>query len=376
MARNRASPDFTRRDILTQEAPVHLSASRCRSVAAGTAIIALAVAGCSSDNSITNSVSPLNNFASTTLVSDVSGQGAVTIDGNVVNPWGIAFGPTGILWVANNGTGTSTLYDANGSPFSLVPSIPGTSFLSAGQPTGIVLNTTSSFGIAGGPAIFLFASLDGGISAWNQSANDARLVVNRAANGSVFTGIAIATTGTTDRLYADDFANGQVDMFDGSFNFVGSFTDPSLPSDYGPFGIKNVNGRLFVTYAKRGADGNEVKGGGNGFVVIFNADGTVASRFASNGNLNDPWAIAMAPSGFGAFAGDVLIGNFGDGTIAAFDPTTGAFIDFLRDANKNVIAIDGLWGVAFGPGSGSTTLYFAAGIDDETHGIVGVLRPQ
>lgn len=352
----------------------HSSCGR-RVLAVATAGFAV-LAGCS-DNSITNSISQLNAFNTTRLVADVPAEGAPTVDGFLVNPWGIAFSPNGILWVANNGTGTSTLYDPAGNALSPVVSIPGSSFVSAGQPTGVVFNSTTSFQIVGGPALFVFAGLDGIISAWNQSSNDARVVVDRSASGSVYTGLAIAANGSANRLFAADFANGRVDMFDASFNLIGSFVDTSLPSDYGPFGIQNVNGQLFVTYAKRDADtGDEVKGAGNGFVEVYNPDGSIVMRFAANGTLNAPWAVAVAPADFGPFAGDILVGNFGDGTINAFNRTTGDFIDTLRDANQNPIVIDGLWGLAFGPGASSTSLYFAAGIDDEAHGLVGVITPR
>jgi uncharacterized protein (TIGR03118 family) len=167
-----------------------------------------------------------------------------------------------------------------------------------------------------------------------------------------------------------------VDVFDAGFNLVASFTDPSLPAGYAPFGIRNVGGKLFVTFAKVGADGDDEPGVGNGFVDVFNGDGTLSMHFASNGRLNSPWGIAVAPSGFGPFAGAILIGNFGDGFIGAYNASTGAFIDMLHDANGAEIAIDGLWGLDFGPGAASTSLYFAAGLNDETHGTIGILTPK
>jgi uncharacterized protein (TIGR03118 family) len=366
---------FARHGVAFQENSVSRSSSLRRFVAGATVGFAF-VAGCS-DDSITNTISQLNTFNTTRLVADAAGAGAPTVDGFAVNPWGLAFSPNGILWSANNGTGTATLYDAAGNALSPVVSIPGPSFVSAGQPTGIVFNPTTSFQIVGGPALFVFAGLDGVISAWNQSSNDARLVVNRSSNGSVYTGLAIGVSNGASRLYAADFANGRVDMFDASFNFIGSFMDTSLPADYAPFGIQNIGGQLFVTYAKRDAEsGEEVKGPGNGFVEVYAPDGAIVMRFASNGTLNAPWAVALAPADFGPFAGDILVGNFGDGTINAFDASTGAFIDVLRDANQNPIAVDGLWGLAFGPGASSTSLYFAAGIDDEQHGLIGVITPR
>jgi uncharacterized protein (TIGR03118 family) len=345
-----------------------------RSAIAALGLAATAVA--CSDSEITGAISSLNSYKQTSLVADASGGGAAIVDANLVNPWGIAFGATGTLWVANNGTGTSTLYDANGNKQSTTVSIPGGDLLSAGAPTGLVFNSTSDFIIPGsGAALFIFAGEDGTISAWNTSTgSNATLVASRAANDAVYKGVAIGTTGGANFLYLTDFKNAHVDVFDRNFAFVKSFTDSTVPSGYAPFGISNVgNGQLFVTFAKQKGpdDEDDDPGVGNGFVDVFNANGTMARRFASNGTLNSPWGVVVAPASFGAFGGDILVGNFGDGHIGAYDPTTGSFIDVLRDATTTPIAIDGLWGLTLGPAA--STLYFSAGPSDESHGLVGTL---
>ena len=353
----------------------------------GRAAFALAlsatIVGCG-DKFLTNSnaiITPisLDVFHQTNLVSDVAGSGATTVDPNLVNPWGIVFGPTGVLWVSNNGTGTSTLYDAAGTMVTPIVTVPGAAPGSTGVPTGIVFNSTSNFVIPNaGAALFIFAGEDGTISAWNASkTTNATIVADRSSVNAVYKGIAMASNGGANFLYLSDFRNNRIDVFDQSFQFVSSFTDATIPAGYAPFGIANIGGKLFVTFAKQKGPDNEDDdaGVGNGFVDVFNADGSLSRRFASNGRLNSPWAIAQAPSGFGPFSGDILIGNFGDGTIGAYDPATGALVDVLRDANANPIAIDGLWGLTFGPGVGSTTLYFAAGPNAESHGLVGTLTP-
>lgn len=340
------------------------------------AITALACAGtgvaCGSGGT---DVSPLNMYRQTNLVADASGSSATTVDASLVNAWGIAFGPTGILWVSNNGTGTSTLYDGTGVKQSLTVSIPGAGLLSPGVPTGVTFNSSTDFVIPGaGPALFIFAGEDGSISAWNKSTGSAaQLMVDRSANGAVYKGITVATSGNTNALYATDLKNRHIDMFDASFTFVKSFTDEDIPAGFAPFGITNVGNQLYVTFAKQlGPDNtNDAPGVGNGFVDVFNADGTLARQFASHGTLNSPWGVVVAPTSFGAFGGDILVGNFGDGHIGAYNRTTGSFIDLLRDTNGAPIAIDGLWGLLLGPAT--STLYFSAGPGNEAHGLVGTL---
>ncbi len=340
------------------------------------ATVAVTFAACNDNNgNLVNVVTPLNSFLVTPLVAD---QGAaVTVDPNLINSWGIAFGPTGLLWVANNGTGTATVYNGNGTKVPTTVIIPG----AAGQPgvpTGVILNSTPDFSIPGtGPATFLFAGEDGTIAAWNpQSPNSsAQIVVNRSAAGAVYKGIAMANNGVDNFIYATNFHADSIDVYDRNFTFVQSFTDGGVPAGFAPFGIANINGQLFVTYAKQLAPQNhdDDPGVGNGFVDVFNPNGTLVRRFASNGTLNSPWAVTLAPANFSRFSGDVLIGNFGDGLVGAYDPITGDLVDQLRDPDGNAITIPGLWGLAFGPFPGSGVLYFASGPQQEMHGLVGTL---
>jgi len=355
----------------------HISTSLVRRTVAAFSVASLLVACGDDDHTVTNVViTQPSRYNVTSLVSDVNGFGAATIDPNLVNAWGLAFGPTGILWVANEGTGTSTLYDVNGVAQSLIVTIPSATGATGGHPTGTIFNGSSDFVIPrAGVANFLFAGLDGTITGWS-AGTQAVVVVDRSAQDAVYTGIAIASDGNANFLYAANFKNNAIDVFDRNFQYVRSFTDPTLPAGYGPFSIHAIGGQLFVAYAKQKPAPNndeEQAGAGLGYVDIFSPNGTTMVRFASNGNLNAPWGVAVAPAGFGAFSGDILIGNFGDGRIGAYDPTTGAFIDFLRDGNDVAIAIDGLWGITPGPSAQPSSLFFAAGPNDETHGLVGKL---
>jgi uncharacterized protein (TIGR03118 family) len=316
-------------------------------------------------------------FNLTRLVANNSAGNAPIIDPDLVNPWGIAFNSAGILWVSDNGTGVSTLYNADGSKVPTTVPIVGANG-GKGAPTGLVFNTTTDFAVPGfGAGAFIFAGLDGALSVSNPSTGTATLAVDRSSEQAEYTGLAMAVNGGANFLYAANFRHAEVDVFDAGFNFVGSFTDPNMSAGFAPFGIANIGGQLYVTFAKQSSDSiKDVAGVGNGFVDVFNADGSVARRFVSNGNLNSPWAVVMAPAGFGPFSGDILIGNFGDGKIGAYNPSTGAFVDFVRDASGNVMTIGGLWGLAFGPSASSTTLYFAAGINNETGGLLGTLTPR
>ncbi|HMC54475.1 MAG TPA: TIGR03118 family protein [Gemmatimonadaceae bacterium] len=339
---------------------------------------ALLVAAACSDS--TNPTGRLNSFQVTRLVADLAAAGATTTDVNLQNAWGVAFGPTGNVWVADNHTGLSTVYGPNGLKLATTVSILASGGATGGSPTGLVANSTTSFNIGTtGPATFLFAGEDGTVSAWNAASGaTANLVIDASSTGAVYKAIAIAPSNGANALYLADFHNARIDVYNGTFGYVKSFTDATIPSGFAPFGIANVNGLLYVTYARQLGPDNEddQAGAGNGYVDVFNPDGSLVSRFASNGKLNSPWAIAMAPSGFSGFGGALLVGNFGDGRILAFDATTGAFIDYLRDSNSDIITIDGLWALAFGPTSGSTTMYFAAGPNDETNGLVGTITPR
>jgi uncharacterized protein (TIGR03118 family) len=324
-------------------------------------------------------VTPVTStFQQNNLVADVATFGAVTIDPSLINPWGIAFGSSGTLWVANNGTGTSTLYAQDGTKQALTVTIPGAGG-AQGAPTGTLFNSTSDFVMANGSAaVFLFAGEDGTIAAWNAgSGSNATIVADRSANGAVYKGIASGSNGGANFLYLTNFKGNSVDVFDKSFAFVKSFTDATVPAGFAPFGIANINGSLYVTFAKQLAPDNhdDVAGVGNGFVDIFSPDGTLIKRFASQGTLNSPWGIAVAPAGFGGLAGDILIGNFGDGLIGAYNPTTGALVQQLLTSGGGNIAIPGLWGLAFPPG-GAPTLFFSSGPNNEAAGLVGTLTPR
>jgi uncharacterized protein (TIGR03118 family) len=326
-------------------------------------------------------------YVQTNLVSDLPGA-AQNTDANLVNPWGIAMSPGNPFWVSDNGTGKSTLYDGNGVPQSLVVSIPSPTAGAAGAPTGIAFNSGTSFAISAGgktgASVFLYATEDGTILGWSPAVNQnqAVIAVDRSAQNAVYKGIALGTNATGTFLYATDFHNGAVDVFDTNFHKVslaGSFSDPSIPAGFAPFDVQNIGGNLFVTYAmQNAAKHDDVAGAGNGFVDVFDTNGNLLQRFASQGTLNSPWAVTQAPASFGDFGGDILVGNFGDGTINAFDPKSGAFLGQLQGTNGQTISIQGLWGLAFGTGgTGGTagTLYFTAGTNHEQDGLFGSLAP-
>jgi len=319
-------------------------------------------------------------YVQTNLVSDIPGLAAFT-DPNLKNPWGISSSPTSPFWVSNNGTGTSTLYNSLGQPFPVasplvvtIPPSPGAT------PTGQVFNGGSGFALAPGqPARFIFATEAGTIAGWNPGTNptNALIEVDNSASGAVYKGLAIGNNGSGDFLYAANFGNGKIDVFGSSFGaatLAGSFTDPNLPAGYAPFNIQNLNGTLYVTYALVGQGGDDVPGAGNGIVDAFDTNGNLLKRVVTGGSLNSPWGLALAPAGFGEFGGALLVGNFGDGLINAFNPTTGALLGALRDATNNPIANDGLWGLRFGNGGNGgnvNTLYFTAGLNNEQNGLFG-----
>ena len=328
-------------------------------------------------------------YAVTNLVSDGTIPAAHT-DPNLVNAWGLTATSSSPWWVANNETETSTLYNGDGvaqfGATPLVVSVPG-------NPTGAVANPTGDFvvsaGGASGPARFIFATESGTIRGWNPGvpppplSTQTEKVVDNSAAGSVYKGLATGSVGGNNFLYANDFVNGTIDVFDKNFAPVDMpFVDPELPAGYGPFGIQNIGGHFFVTYAKQSGGTDEVGGQGLGFVDEFATDGTFIARVATRGQLNAPWGLAMAPSNFGRFSGDLLVGNFGDGTINAYDlqeDGTWAPRGQLRTADHKPVFIDGLWGLGFGNGSGSgatNALYFTAGPDDESHGLFGRIEAQ
>jgi len=319
------------------------------------------------------------------LVSDGSVQADFT-DPHLKNPWGLAFNPFGFDWVANNHTGTSTLYDGKGVANSLVVTIPGINGEEVGEPTGIVFSGGTDFvvseGTKKGPARFMFAGENGTITGWSPDVNlnEAIVAVNRSGQHAAYFGLAIGGNGSGHRLYAANFHSGQVEVFDGNFKRVfvtGAFVDPHLPNGYFPFGIQNINGDIVVTYAKRlpGED-DETAGKGLGIVNLFDANGQFISRLVSFGELNAPWGVALAPPSFGQFGGALLIGNFGDGTINAYDMRNGDFLGKLRRPSGKAVRVQGLWGLAFGNGlldQPTNTLYFAAGVHDEAGGAYGAI---
>jgi uncharacterized protein (TIGR03118 family) len=291
--------------------------------------------------------------------------------------------------VANNGTSTSTLYDGNGVPQSLIVAIPAGTGGSA-SPTGIVYNGSTDFKVTQngvtGASPFIFVGEAGTVSGWSPSVNrtNAVTVVDTGANGALYKGLAIASSAGASYIYAADFRNNRVDVYNAAWQKVtlpgGGFTDPNLPSGYAPFGIQAVGDRIYVAYARRAASGNdEVKGAGLGVVDVFDTSGAFVRRLASGGALNAPWGMAMAPANYGQFSNMLLVANFGDGKINAFDPASGAMAGTLSKADRTPIVIDGLWGIAFGPGVNSqptNTLFYTAGPGDEAHGTYGRIALQ
>jgi uncharacterized protein (TIGR03118 family) len=320
-----------------------------------------------------------------TIVNEVSDQasvGAPVTDALLVNAWGLSQAPGGPLWVANNGTGTSTLYAAgNFAKIPLDVTIPGAGG-AQGTPTGTVFTDfegnafpVSADGLRG-HSLFLFDGEDGTISGWSPtvSRTHAIIAVDHSGSGDVFKGLTIANR-DGQQLFAADFANNRVEIFNAQFHQTGAFTDPSLPEGYAPFNVQALNGKVYVAFALRGAGHDEAQGPGLGYVVVFNNRGDKLQTLIANGPLNAPWGMTIAPKNFGKFAGALLVGNFGDGKINAFNPTTGAFLGTLSSAGDgpHPLSIDGLWALRNGPDG---TVVFSAGPSDESHGLVGVVRPN
>jgi uncharacterized protein (TIGR03118 family) len=356
---------------------------------AGTIALGLAIA---SALGIAAPAAAASGYTVTKLVSDQSGVAAHR-DTDLVNAWGLTAGPTTPWWVADNGTNLSTIYDAAGTKQSLVVTV-------TGAPTGAVFNGGTGFVVShngqSGPSVFMFANESGRIRGWNPSVGTSTppstntfTVVNRSGIGAIFKGLAIATTagGSGDLLYATDFHNGVVDVFDSTFHqmhMAGAFQDPNIPNGFAPFGIQNIGGSIFVTYAKQDAAAeDDVAGAHLGFVDMYDTSGKLLERVASRGPLNAPWGLAMAPSNFGFRSGDLLVGNFGNGTIHAYDVSTNppTLAGTVRAPNGDPIVIDGLWALEFGMGdatvNGTTnTLFFTAGPAGETHGLFGTITPS
>ena len=354
------------------------------------------------------------SYQQTGLVSDTAAIPAPTQDSNLKNPWGVAFFPGGPIWINDNATGLATVYDGTGAVGSIVATIPPPPTGSIATPTGIVanpnpLNDPLLFPIPGhpsDPAQFIFATEDGTIAAWNFALDPANAVIAvdhsqfpTAGNGAVYKGLALGNNANGVFLYATNFRSTQIDVFDANFAPValggaqisGRFADAKLPGGptcdptkpkaacYAPFGIANIRGNLFVTYAEQDATKqNDVPGKGHGYVDVFDTGGNLIKRFATKGALNSPWGIAAAPFNFGSAGGTILIGNLGDGRINSFSSTTGAKKGALMNSTgKKPVMIDGLWGLTFGgfQSSDPGTLYFTAGPNNEADGLFGALAP-
>jgi uncharacterized protein (TIGR03118 family) len=314
------------------------------------------------------------------LVSDSSATPAASTDPSLVNAWGLSAGPTTPWWVSDNGTNVSTLYSGTGAKTALTVSVPG-------APTGTVFNaSTTDFSVSqggvSGAARFLFSTEGGTILGWTPSVNGTVALVgaDRSNVSAVYKGLATAK----DRLYATDFHNGRVDVFDASFNLIttpGAFRDPKIAKGFAPFGIQALEGNIFVTYAKQDAAAHDdVPVPGQAYVDEFTPDGQLVAHVVNSGKknapLNAPWGLALAPANFGAFGGDLLVGNFGNGRVSAYTKRGDAWVykGQLRAADGTPIVIDGLWALAFGNGSAAgptNTLYFAAGPAAEQHGLFG-----
>lgn len=328
------------------------------------------------------------SYVATNLVSDLSGAnnpyGSASTDPHLLKGWGVAFNPTGFVWVTSNGTSTSTLYDGNGTPQSLVVAIPPGAAGSA-MPTGIVFNGHQDFMVTqngkSGASAFIFAGEAGTLSGWSPTVDmtHAVKVFDGGGAGTVYKGLALASAGASDVLYAADFHHAAVDVFDSNFAKVGvagGFVDSALPPGYAPFGLQAIGGLVYVSYARQDASArNEVAGAGLGAVDAFDSAGHLVKRLVPVGSaLNAPWGMAMAPANFGPFSNALLVANAGDGKINAFNPETGALMGTLSMMDGNPIAIDGLRGIAFGNGINNqpaNTLFFAAGPGGGNHGVYG-----
>jgi uncharacterized protein (TIGR03118 family) len=324
------------------------------------------------------------------LVSDVTGFGATHIDPNLVNGWGVAITSAGTLWVSSTESGKGLNYDGMGEQAHAPITIPARTASSGGEPTGVIINTTDDFRISRETrSRLLFAGEDGVIAAWSGGSSAVR-VATSVSDEAVYKGLAIASVGRKNFIYATNFRESQIDIYDAEFRHAKDahfarkpFVDrgsPRIPSDYGPFGIANIGGKLYVTYAKHRPPDNDddLAGPGLGFVSVFNPDGSFVRRLASNGTLNAPWGVVASGAGFGVFSNSLIISNFGDGRINAFSPG-GEFLGQLTEKKGKPIVIDGLWGVIFANPELTRALdpnflYFAAGPDEESHGTFGYVR--
>lgn len=329
-------------------------------------------------------VIPGNNYTEVNLVSDT--LPAAFTDANLVNAWGLASSPTGPFWVANNGTGIATVYDGHGQKLNLEVTIPPLAGSAVAPITGQVFNGTASFTITANgvtaPALFIFATEDGRIAGWNPTVdpNNAIIVADHSMGGAVYKGLAIGSFNGQDYLYATDFLHKKIDVYDTNFNRVqlnGNFTDPRMAPRFAPFGITQLNGQIYVSYARRDPQGHDdVSGTNRGFVDVYNADGTLNHRLITRDFLNSPWGMVVAPANFGPFSNALLVGNFGNGIVNAYDINTGLHLGKLRHDGAPIV-VHGLWGLEFGNGAANNgptnQLFFTAGPNDEQDGLFGLI---
>jgi len=341
-----------------------------RIIARFSSLLALAAIG------IFLSGSALAQYKLTNLVSNTSGKASHT-DANLINAWGIARGASGPFWISDNGTGLSTLYDGSGTPQSLIVTIPSATGSGVGFPTGIVINGSADFVVSenqlSGSAVFIFATLDGTISGWSPSVNlnNAIIGANKSKDGAVYTGLAISSGTNGNFIYAANAGQNRVDVFNGSFKLIKTFTDASVPATFAPYGIQDINGEVYVTFASTGA----VPGG---VIDVFTEQGTFVKRFSSDSHLNQPWGLALAPKNFGPFSTALLVSNnLPDGVVNAFNATTGKFLGTLSDSSGKALKIEQVWGLEFGGGTTANgavnQLFFSAGPANYTNGLFGVI---
>jgi uncharacterized protein (TIGR03118 family) len=310
-------------------------------------------------------------YTATTLAKNTGKTG----DKQLINPWGLDYAPGGPFWLGDQGSGLSTLYDGNGVKQSLVVTIPPASGTGLGSPTGVVYNSSTEFKILNWTSAFLFCTLDGTISGWSHFSPTLALIgVNNSSKGAVYTGIAVTHKASGNFVYAADFANNKVDVYDGTFKFVKSFTDAAVPAGFAPLNVQDIGGQLYVAFASQ-------SGAAGGYIDIFSEDGTFVKTLIHGKPLNQPFGFAMAPSNFGPLSNTLLISNnTNTGTINGFDPTTGAFVGTIKNALGKAIHINQIWGIEFGGGTalnGNTNqLFYTAGPKNNLNGLFGVINSQ
>jgi uncharacterized protein (TIGR03118 family) len=343
---------------------------------------------CKKNNGYNNGGTPTlpGNFQQVNLVADLASSGASNTDANLLNSWGLAINPKGIFWVAGNHSGDALVYDSTGKTLFGPFAVPAPGAPTGGAASGAVYNSTSDFMIASvqKPAAFVYVTEDGTVTAWAPTMSAFTIVVDNSKAGAVYKGVALGNNNGSNYIYAADFIGGKIDVFDKNFNPVSMpFKDPNIatgPGNYGPFNIQYIGGKLYVAYAKvkNPVTGDDQAGAGNGYVDIFNPDGSFVKRFVSNGALNSPWGLAQAPANSGFPANSILVGNFGDGWINVYD-ATGAYLGPVSSNGKPLV-IDGLWALCFAvnaiPTASPAKLFFTAGPGGEAHGLFGYIHAQ